>query len=193
MARPASDKRGKIISAATKCFSTQSFQDVKLDKVAEEAGVAKGTIYLYFRNKEDLFCECLIHDNADNYQRAEDIISEKATASVRLKKLVELQDEIYQKKGPLVQQMIQMAPALPISPDGMKILHDHLRRIIDQHSRLFQQGIDSGEFSSRFSADQMAVIFVQIFDLKLKFQMFHIQPLTPEDIFDSLIKMFDQT
>src|SRR5919205_4147296 len=49
-----------ILDAALEVFSEKGFADARLDDVAARAGVAKGTIYLYFASKEALF-EALIH------------------------------------------------------------------------------------------------------------------------------------
>jgi AcrR family transcriptional regulator len=50
-------KREAILAAALEEFSARGFADTRLDDVARRAGVAKGTIYLYFRDKQDLFQE----------------------------------------------------------------------------------------------------------------------------------------
>jgi AcrR family transcriptional regulator len=51
------EKRDAIIAAALEEFSARGFAATRLDDVARRAGVAKGTIYLYFRDKESLFQE----------------------------------------------------------------------------------------------------------------------------------------
>src|SRR5262250_2663947 len=51
----APDRRDAIIAAALDEFSARGFAATRLDDVARRAGVAKGTIYLYFRDKESLF------------------------------------------------------------------------------------------------------------------------------------------
>jgi AcrR family transcriptional regulator len=51
------ERREAILSAALDEFSTRGFQAARLDDVAKRAGIAKGTIYLYFRDKESLFQE----------------------------------------------------------------------------------------------------------------------------------------
>jgi AcrR family transcriptional regulator len=51
------DRREAILSAALDEFSSRGFEAARLDDVARRAGVAKGTIYLYFRDKESLFQE----------------------------------------------------------------------------------------------------------------------------------------
>ena len=51
------ERRDAILAAALEEFSTRGFEAARLDDVARRAGVAKGTIYLYFRDKESLFQE----------------------------------------------------------------------------------------------------------------------------------------
>jgi AcrR family transcriptional regulator len=53
------ERRNAILSAALDEFSTRGFEAARLDDVARRAGVAKGTIYLYFRDKESLFQELI--------------------------------------------------------------------------------------------------------------------------------------
>jgi AcrR family transcriptional regulator len=51
------DRREAILAAALDEFSSRGFEAARLEDVARRAGVAKGTIYLYFRDKESLFQE----------------------------------------------------------------------------------------------------------------------------------------
>ncbi|NOX90761.1 MAG: TetR/AcrR family transcriptional regulator [Calditrichaeota bacterium] len=48
------EKRSKILFAAIKVFAQKGFYNTKVADIAREAGVADGTIYLYFKNKDDL-------------------------------------------------------------------------------------------------------------------------------------------
>ena len=57
--RRSAERRAAILSAALDEFSTRGFEAARLDDVARRAGVAKGTIYLYFRDKETLFQELI--------------------------------------------------------------------------------------------------------------------------------------
>ena len=50
----AGDKREAILSAATRVFARRGFFNAQVADVAREAGVAAGTVYLYFRSKDDL-------------------------------------------------------------------------------------------------------------------------------------------
>jgi AcrR family transcriptional regulator len=49
------DKREQIMQAAEGLFASRRLHEITLDEVASRAGVGKGTIYLYFKDKDDLF------------------------------------------------------------------------------------------------------------------------------------------
>src|SRR5690348_14173439 len=53
------ERREAILAAALDEFSIRGFEATRLDDVARRAGIAKGTIYLYFRDKESLFQELI--------------------------------------------------------------------------------------------------------------------------------------
>src|SRR5215471_1872475 len=49
------DRPAEILDAALKVFAQKGFAAARMDDIAKEAGVTKGTIYLYFENKEAVF------------------------------------------------------------------------------------------------------------------------------------------
>ncbi len=54
-------KRGQIIEGARRIFIEKGFEAASMNDITREAGVSKGTIYVYFANKEELF-EALIEE-----------------------------------------------------------------------------------------------------------------------------------
>lgn len=54
MPSKASDKRDRIIKAAIEVFAKNGFYNSKISEIAKKAGIADGTIYLYFKNKDDI-------------------------------------------------------------------------------------------------------------------------------------------
>lgn len=48
------EKSRKIIAAATKIFAKNGFYKAKVSEIAQEAGIADGTIYIYFKHKDDI-------------------------------------------------------------------------------------------------------------------------------------------
>ena len=53
--RRKNDRPAELVSAALEIFTERGYAGTRLDDVAERAGVSKGTLYLYYANKEDLF------------------------------------------------------------------------------------------------------------------------------------------
>jgi len=64
-------KRQVIIDAAVDVFSRHGFQNSTISKIASKANVAEGTIYQYFKNKEDLFFSIPIDKTKEFYNELE--------------------------------------------------------------------------------------------------------------------------
>src|SRR6516225_4331522 len=82
-ARPA-----EILAAALECFRERGFTATRLDDVAARAGVTKGTIYLYYPSKEDLFKAVVRSELAPNLEHLETLLGEPIAATVLLQRLV---------------------------------------------------------------------------------------------------------
>jgi len=55
-------RRAEILDAARSIFARKGFALGIMDAIAKEAGIAKGTIYLYFRSKNEIYKAVLVHD-----------------------------------------------------------------------------------------------------------------------------------
>src|SRR6478609_2769386 len=53
------DRPRQILTAALEVFGERGLAAARLDDIAKRAGLSKGTIYLYFPNKEELFREVI--------------------------------------------------------------------------------------------------------------------------------------
>src|SRR4051812_49277980 len=72
----AEERRSAILAAALDEFTARGFEGARLDDVAKRAGVAKGTIYLYFADKETLFQELvrsMVHPVLGTLERMRDV------------------------------------------------------------------------------------------------------------------------
>ncbi|MBI2899838.1 MAG: TetR/AcrR family transcriptional regulator [Planctomycetes bacterium] len=69
-AREKDAKRRAIVRAAIKCFAKKGYDGTTLDEVGALAEVAKGTLYLYFKSKADLFAALLLEHGFDVFTRA---------------------------------------------------------------------------------------------------------------------------
>lgn len=54
-------KRNRILDAAYELFSSKGMHMTAIDEIVKKAGVAKGTFYLYFRDKYDLIDQIILH------------------------------------------------------------------------------------------------------------------------------------
>lgn len=61
------EKRIDILNAAIKVISEAGFEGAKIEDIAKEAGIGKGTVYEYFESKNTLFLE-MIHYSVEQYQ-----------------------------------------------------------------------------------------------------------------------------
>ncbi|MEY3659565.1 MAG: TetR/AcrR family transcriptional regulator [Pseudohongiellaceae bacterium] len=142
-------RRSAIIDAALEAFIAQGFIATKLDDVAERAGIGKGTIYLYFDSKENLFEE-VVRSNLFPVRDAAETRLVTHTGSA-----ASLLDEHFRN--------VYLAMNLPRMPSLMQmILSEGMRfpainrffynEIILPSQRMLrtiiQRGIDSGEFRS---------------------------------------------
>jgi AcrR family transcriptional regulator len=73
------NKRKLIVQTAIRLFSEQPFHRVRLDDVAEAAGVGKGTVYIYFKNKEELYYSLVYEGLAELVERCRARIAEHPT------------------------------------------------------------------------------------------------------------------
>ncbi len=57
-------RKHDILEAGLQLFAEKDFHEVTVDEIAERVGLSKGTLYLYFKNKEDLFFS-IVQDKTD--------------------------------------------------------------------------------------------------------------------------------
>jgi TetR/AcrR family transcriptional regulator, fatty acid metabolism regulator protein len=85
------DKRERILAAAVKVFAKHGFYATRVSDIAREAGVADGTIYLYFKNKDDV----LISIFDDRIRRLIEVLHREIercdSTDARLRRIIEIQ------------------------------------------------------------------------------------------------------
>jgi AcrR family transcriptional regulator len=73
--RRSEDRPREICNAALEVFAEKGFAAAKLDEIARRAGVSKGTLYLYFKDKADLFRAVVRDTVAPNIDRIREMVS----------------------------------------------------------------------------------------------------------------------
>jgi TetR/AcrR family transcriptional regulator, fatty acid metabolism regulator protein len=90
-------KRERILDAAIKVFAAEGFYNAKVSQIAHEAGVADGTIYLYFKSKDDLLIN-LFEDRMEMVNaNLREAIETESTAEARLRRIVKLHLELVEQ------------------------------------------------------------------------------------------------
>src|SRR4029079_15222645 len=77
-----------MLDAAARLFATQRFHEVRMEDIAAEAAVGKGTLYRYFTDKDELFI-ALMRRSAGHFQdRIDSLLSGQETARGKLQAIV---------------------------------------------------------------------------------------------------------
>ena len=75
---------GEILTAALEQFVEHGFAATKMEQIAARAGVTKGTVYLYYRSKEELFRAAVEETIVPSLSLGEQLLEEEATSAVSL-------------------------------------------------------------------------------------------------------------
>src|SRR5436190_22771350 len=87
------DKRDAILRAATEVFAARGFFNAQVADVARVAGVAAGTVYLYFKGKDDLLVSIFERSMKDVLAEGRKAIEKIADPAERLRKIAQLHME----------------------------------------------------------------------------------------------------
>src|SRR5919106_4466158 len=84
------DKRDSILRAATQVFARRGYFQSQVADIARAAGVAAGTVYLYFRSKDDLLVSIFERTMKETLAAGREAIADVSDASDRLRRIAQL-------------------------------------------------------------------------------------------------------
>jgi TetR/AcrR family transcriptional regulator, fatty acid metabolism regulator protein len=90
-ARRGGDKRARILHAAVRVFAKKGFYATRVSEIAKAAGVADGTIYLYFRSKDELLVSLFEDRVTKLLTYLQDELPKLSASSEKLRRVIELQ------------------------------------------------------------------------------------------------------
>lgn len=101
-----SDKYHQILTAAIKVFAERGFSQSTISQIAQEAGVADGTIYLYFKNKDDILVQFYERMTEHVSTRFWEAVESGKTAVEKLHNLIHAHLDLFQSEpnGAIVYQ-----------------------------------------------------------------------------------------
>ena len=139
------DRPEQILKAALEVFGECGLANARLQDIAERAGVSKGTIYLYFPNKEELFREMVRQTAVAAIERAEQVVTH-GTPTVQL--VTFMRGYWTFVRSPVFSTIYRLVLGeLHQFPDLAKFYaHEVVARGQKLLSGIIRRGVDAGEF-----------------------------------------------
>ena len=152
--RKAGDKRERILAAAVRVFAKSGFFDARVSDVAKAAGVADGTIYLYFTSKEHLLVS-LFEDRVDKLLGfMQNDLGKIGSAKDKLRRVIEVQLGLLEGERDLAEVITV------IVRQSSRLLKEYatpkFSAYLDAIARVVAEGQASGEFRTDVSPGLVA-------------------------------------
>ncbi|CAH0206521.1 TetR/AcrR family transcriptional regulator [Peribacillus sp. NPDC101481] len=137
-------KYNQIIDAAVIVIAQNGYYQAQVSKIAKQAGVADGTIYLYFKNKEDILIS-LFHEKMGYFvEQIEEELKGKTTASDKLHVLIQ---KHFKNLSEDVNLAIVTQLELRQSNKELRLrINDVLRGYLNLIDQIIIEGKENGEF-----------------------------------------------
>ena len=152
------DNRKKLIlKSARALFFKKGFNKVTVDEIAKSSELGKGSIYLYFNSKEEIYAQILLNDIDNFNQKVAVLLGKESTASDLLTEISYLYIDYFLSDGELFRILMtyMLQPAKMNLPEKLnsQILNANARSI-DVIGKILQMGIDAKEFSAEMNLKQ---------------------------------------
>ncbi|MCA1057814.1 TetR family transcriptional regulator [Rossellomorea aquimaris] len=136
----------QIIDAAVIVIAENGYHQAQVSKIAKQAGVADGTIYLYFKNKEDILISLFKEKMVLFVEKIEEVIAGKQTVSEKLLVMIENHCRILSDDHHLA--IVTQLELRQSNKDIRMKINDVLKGYLELVDKILISGIESGEFSS---------------------------------------------
>ncbi len=153
--------RERIIQAAVDGFTQTGYDKTKMDDIAKRLGLSKGTIYLYFKSKEELFvaiCEHNIQKSDDEdvglFQKKENVASDAEHIYDNIRKREQGNDRV----------MLEMVTESARNPKLKKAMAELHSKVHDHVAANIQRRVDGGFLRKDVDAASLAIALVALYD-----------------------------
>lgn len=137
-------KYKQIIDAAVIVIAENGYHQAQVSKIAKQAGVADGTIYLYFKNKEDILISVFQEKMAVFVSKLEQILTKDSSASEKLKLMVESHFTLL--AGDLHLAIVTQLELRQSNTDIRLKINNVLREYLLLLDQILITGMENGEF-----------------------------------------------
>ncbi|MGW8459613.1 TetR family transcriptional regulator [Bacillus atrophaeus] len=134
----------QIIDAAVEVIAENGYHQSQVSKIAKQAGVADGTIYLYFKNKEDILISLFKEKMGQFIERMEEEIKGKQTAKEKLALVITKHFSLLADDRHLA-----IVTQLELRQSNLELrqkINDILKGYLNILESILTEGIESGEF-----------------------------------------------
>ena len=145
-------KESRILDAAEKIFAEAGFDGAKVSDIARAASVAEGTVYLYYKNKQDLLAGVVGRFWTQLTLGAEEAIAPDTTTAIQLEQLGR-----YHLQS-LLNQFEVVSLTYRARPQQEQDL-DQVREYVRVFDRIMQRGVDRGELPEHIPIVQLRDVF----------------------------------
>jgi TetR/AcrR family transcriptional regulator, fatty acid metabolism regulator protein len=136
-------KYKQIIDAAVVVIAENGYHQAQVSKIAKQAGVADGTIYLYFKNKEDILISLFREKMAIFVEKIEEVIAGKQTVSEKLYVMVENHCKLLSEDHHLA--IVTQLELRQSNKDIRVKINDVLKGYLQLVDKILISGVESGE------------------------------------------------
>ena len=143
------DKRARILDAAVKVFAGRGFHSATVAEIARAAGVADGTIYLYFKSKDDLLLRLFDEKMTDLLAEARAALASEPSAPEKLRRFIQLHLSVVERNPELASVLIV---ELRQSAQFLKAAdRNKLAAYVDLIAEVVRAGQENGELTAGIS------------------------------------------
>jgi TetR/AcrR family fatty acid metabolism transcriptional regulator len=154
---PAGDKRDLILRAATKVFAQHGYFQSQVADVARVAGVAAGTVYLYFKGKDDLLVSIFERSMSEVLAEGRQAVHGVSDAAERLRLLAHLHlDRLGRDKSLAVVFQVELR-------QSVKFMERFSESFLQDYFKLIREAIADGQQRGAFRKDISATTATKIF------------------------------
>jgi len=135
-------KYHQILEAAIKVFAEQGFHQATISQIAREAGVADGTIYLYFKNKEDIMVNFFGYKTKQVFGRFREEVDKADNARDKLRLLIKRHLEEFQRDRSMA--ILYQTETRRFSRMCEEQIREMSKMYLDLVSEIVERGQDEG-------------------------------------------------
>lgn len=139
-------KYKQIVDAAVVVIAQNGYHQAQVSKIAKEAGVADGTIYLYFKNKEDILVSVFREKMGIFTNNLRDILEKDLNTSEKLAKMIDNHFRVLHEDRHLA-----IVTQLELRQSGKKLrlrINEVLKDYLDLLDLILKEGIERGELDN---------------------------------------------